>query len=123
MTGDEGGVAPLRVDTERQADAVLLRVAGEVDSYTAPELRDRMAEAFADAQPAGLPVVVDLSGIVFFGSSGLSVLVDYHTIGVDQGTPLRLVAPAGSVLRALRATTLDQMLELYFSVPEALATR
>ncbi|TWP53664.1 STAS domain-containing protein [Lentzea tibetensis] len=122
VTGDEGVVVPLRVDTERREDAVVLRAAGDVDSYTAPLLRDRLAAAFTDAKSGGLPVVLDLSGVDLFASSGLSVLVDYHVLGVDRGTPLRLVAPAGSVLRALRATTLNEVLELYFNLAEALAT-
>ncbi|TWP53641.1 STAS domain-containing protein [Lentzea tibetensis] len=123
VTEDDGVGAPLRVDTERREDAVVVRGAGEVDSYTAPLLRDRLAAAFTDAKSGGLPVVLDLSGVAFFASSGLSVLVEYHLLGVDRGTPLRLVAPAGSVLRALRATTLNELLELYFSLPEALAAR
>jgi anti-sigma B factor antagonist len=47
--------------------------------------------------------------------------VEFHTRGEDRGTPLRVVAPAGNVLRALRATTLNEMIELYATVPEALA--
>lgn len=109
----------LKVDSERLDAAVVLRAEGEVDSYTANLLRDKLSAAFE----AGLPVVLDLSKVAFFASSGLSVLVEYHLLGEDRGTPLRLVSPAGSVLRALRATTLNETLELYFSLPEALAGR
>jgi len=123
VSGNEGVVAPLTVHTERRAEAVVLLAEGEVDSYTAPMLRDRLAEAFTDAAAARIPVVLDVSGVEFFASSGLSVLVEYHTLGADQGTPLRLVSPSGSVLRALRATMLNEVLELYFSLTEALAAR
>lgn len=109
----------LKVDSERLETAVVLRAEGEVDSYTAGLLRDELSAAF----DAGLPVVLDLSEVVFFASSGLSVLVEYHLLGEDRGTPLRLVSPAGSVLRALRATTLNETLELYLTLPEALAGR
>ncbi len=121
VSGSEGATAPLKVDTERRDDAVVLRATGEVDSYTAALLRHRLTEAFADAATAKLPVVLDLSGVGFFASSGLSVLVEYHELGQDKGTPLRLVSPSGSVLRALRATMLNEVLELHFSLPEALA--
>lgn len=117
----ESAAVPLKVDAERREDAVVLRASGEVDSYTAETLRDSLASAFADA--AGLPVVLDLSGVPFFSSSGLSVLVEYHLIGSEQGTPLRLVSPSGSVLRALRATMLHEELELYVSLADALAAR
>ncbi|NKE57067.1 STAS domain-containing protein [Lentzea sp. PSKA42] len=120
---DEGAGVPLKVDAERREDAVVLRAAGEVDSYSAGALRDSLASAFTDAADAGLPVVLDLSGVAFFASSGLSVLVEYHLLGDERGTPLRLVSPSGSVLRALRATMLHQELELYFSLADALAAR
>lgn len=111
--------ATLKVDAERRDTAVVLRAEGEVDSYTAGLLRDQLAAAFS----TGLPVVLDLSRVEFFASAGLSVLVEYHLLGDDRGTPLRLVSPAGSVLRALRATTLNEMLELYFGLEEALQGR
>ncbi|MDX8035304.1 STAS domain-containing protein [Lentzea sp. BCCO 10_0856] len=116
---DEGTAPPLKVDTEQLDAAVVLRAEGEVDSYTADLLRDKLSTAFS----AGLPVVLDLSAVAFFASAGLSVLVEYHQLGEERDTPLRLVTPAGSVLRALRATTLNETLELYFSLPEALAGR
>ncbi|GAB2847525.1 STAS domain-containing protein [Lentzea nigeriaca] len=112
-------MTPLQTEAERRENAVILRVTGEVDSYTAPLLHDHLAEVFTEA--AGRAVVLDMTGVSFLASSGLSVLVEYHTRGVDEGTPLRVVAPAGSVLRALRATTLNEMIELYGTVSEALA--
>ncbi len=118
-----GGVTPLEATTELRENAVVLQVTGEVDSYTAPLLHDHLDEAFATAAERGLAVVLDMTGIAFMASSGLSVLVEYHLRGEDHGTPLRVVAPAGNVLRALRATTLNEMIQLYASVPEALAGR
>ena len=116
-------MAPLDMESEQRENAVILRVTGEVDSYTAPLLHDRLAEVFTEAAGRGRTVVLDMTGVSFLASSGLSVLVDYHLRGVDEDTSLRVVAPAGSVLRALRATTLNEMLELHGSVAEALAAR
>ncbi|WP_329792915.1 STAS domain-containing protein [Lentzea sp. DG1S-22] len=110
---------PLKVDVEQLPSAVVLRAEGEVDSYTADQLREKLAEAFG----AKLPVVLDVSEVEFFASAGLSVLVEYHLLGEDRGIPLRLVSPRGSVLRALRATTLNETLELYLSLDEALRGR
>ncbi|MDT7788575.1 MAG: anti-sigma factor antagonist [Pseudonocardiales bacterium] len=112
---------PLEVETEQRENAVILTVTGEVDSYTAPLLHDHLAAAFTEAARHGFAVVLDMTGVSFLASSGLSALVEYHTRGEDQGVALRVVAPAGSVLRALRATMLNEMLELHASVPEALA--
>ncbi|HWO62508.1 MAG TPA: STAS domain-containing protein [Umezawaea sp.] len=114
-------VEPLRAEREKQGDAVVVRAFGQVDSHTAPELREQLAAGFTDAAAGRGPVVVDLTGVDFLGSVGLSLLVEYHQLGVRQGTPLRVVAPARNPLRALRATMLDQTLEMYRDVPEALA--
>ncbi|SFQ96138.1 anti-anti-sigma factor [Lentzea waywayandensis] len=108
--------ALLKVESEQRSNAVVLRAEGEVDSYTADLLRDKLSEAFG----AGLPVVLDLSDVEFFASVGLSVLVEFHLRGEDSGIPLRLVSPRGSVLRALKATTLNQTLELYLDLDAAL---
>lgn len=120
---NEDTAAPLKVESEKHGAAVVLRAEGEVDSHTAGLLRDKLSAAFSEVKTTRLPVVLDLSGIVFFASSGLSVLVEYHLLGDERGTPLRLVTPSGSVLRALRATTLNETLELYFTLDEALAGR
>ncbi|MET1074784.1 MAG: STAS domain-containing protein [Umezawaea sp.] len=100
---------------------IVLHASGQVDSHTAPVLGDQMATAFTDIVKNPGPVVVDLTAVDFLASVGLSLLVQYHQVGVRQGTPLRVVAPARNPLRALRATMLDRTLELYSSVPEALA--
>ncbi|GLY51470.1 STAS domain-containing protein [Lentzea sp. NBRC 102530] len=108
--------ALLKVESERLSGVVVLRAEGEVDSYTAELLRDELSEAYG----AGLPIVLDLSGVEFFASVGLSVLVEYHQRGEERGTALRLVSPRGSVLRALKATTLNETLELYVDLDAAL---
>jgi anti-sigma B factor antagonist len=116
-----GQVDSLRVEREVRDDAVIVSAVGQVDSHTAPDLREQLAAAFAEVKESGSPVLVDLAGVDFLASIGLSLLVEYHLLGVRQGTPLRVVAPARNPLRALRATMLDQTLELYRSMPEALA--
>ncbi|MDX8140621.1 STAS domain-containing protein [Lentzea sp. BCCO 10_0061] len=108
--------ALLKVESERLPNAVVLRAEGEVDSYTADLLRAKLSEAFG----VGLPVVLDLSHVEFFASIGLSALVEFHQRGEDSGIPLRLVSPRGSVLRALKATTLNETLDLYLDLDAAL---
>lgn len=118
----QGGRAdPLRVERETRNDAVVVSATGQVDSHTAPDLREELAAAFAETAGTRRPVLVDLAGVDFLASIGLSLLVEYHLLGARQGTPLRVVAPARNPLRALRATMLDQTLDLYRTMSEALA--
>lgn len=112
---------PVRVEREPHEGAFVVRVSGQVDSSTAPDFGEQLAVAFAEAVGGRVPIVVDLTEVDFLASVGLSLLVQYHLLGNRQGTPLRVVAPARNPLRALRATMLDQTLQLYRTVPEAVA--
>jgi anti-sigma B factor antagonist len=61
---------------------------------------------------------VDLTGLAFFGSSGISVLLQAHKRCQAQRTSLRVVATTQAVLRALSICGLDSVLD----IQESLAT-
>ncbi len=58
--------------TARSGDAVVVRVIGELDLATAPQLREILADL---ASLGALHVTVDLGELAFVDSSGLGVLV------------------------------------------------
>lgn len=124
VTGSEhrgGHVEQLRVEHADREEAVVLSAHGEVDGTNAPVLHEGLTAAFAAAAARTVPVVVDLTDVPFFASSGMALLVEHHKLGARRATPLRVVAPARSPLRALRAARLDQVLDLYPDLPAALA--
>jgi anti-sigma B factor antagonist len=82
-----------RVDTT--AHVVL---AGEVDLSTADELRDVLFDTLARRPRA---VAVDLRGLVFLDSSGISALVAARHAAVAHGAALYVTEPRGQVLRVL----------------------
>ena len=67
-----------------------LRVAGELDLLTAPELNDAL-------HAAGEDVVLDLRDLTFVDSTGLAVLVAHRRA---RGASLRIEVPQPSVVRA-----------------------
>ncbi len=71
MTGDDG-ISAFAVDTNVDGARILMSLRGEIDAYTAPRL-DEAVDALGDV--AGRHVVVDLSGVGFVDSTGLSALV------------------------------------------------
>ncbi|MGM1059240.1 STAS domain-containing protein [Saccharothrix sp. Mg75] len=121
MTHGEHHHEQLRVSRERRDDAVVVHVSGEVDSTTVALLREHSTAALAEAATAAVPVVVDLTDVGFCASIGMALLVEHHQLGERRHTPLRVVAPARSPLRALRAARLDHVLDLYPDLPAALA--
>ncbi|GAB3586857.1 hypothetical protein GCM10027445_66230 [Amycolatopsis endophytica] len=100
-------------------DAVVVTVTGGVDLCSAPALISELDQARGAAR-APRPVVVDLSGVDFLGSAGLSVLVEAEQRCAEGGTPLRLVASSRVVLRALEAADLRQVFTVSESVDRAL---
>lgn len=91
----------------------VLAVTGELDLATAPRLEAALRRLAARRPRL---VVIDLTGVVFLGSSGLAVLTAAGTLGVV----LRIVAP-GSLGRIFALTALDKVLHLHDTVEEALA--
>ncbi|MRH89616.1 anti-sigma factor antagonist [Nocardia sp. SYP-A9097] len=105
----------LVVRTRSAESAVILSAAGEVDIVSAPTLSAAVGAALATDSAV---LVVDLSGVGFFGSAGLSVLVEaLESIG---GRRLKVVA-SPQVRRPIEVTGLDDLLDVYGTLEEALA--
>jgi anti-sigma B factor antagonist len=120
MSPRYGSPAPLRVDREGCGSAVVVRFTGEIDTTSAGSVREALTAALAEA--TGLnPVVLDLTGVGFLGSSGLAELVSAHQRAVDQHTPLRIVATERSILRPLEVTGMTAMLDIHADITTALA--
>ena len=80
---------PVQLRTERPVpNCVVLSVLGEIDLVTVPGLDAAIAEHVA-AAPC---LVLDLSGVTFFGSLGLAALIRAMTLAEERGTRLLLVA-------------------------------
>jgi anti-sigma B factor antagonist len=109
----------LTVEAGDNAEAVLLRVRGEIDMGTAPILRRGLDDATA-RRTDERPVVLDLSGVGFLASAGLALLVEFHHELTDKGAGLRVVSSGGPVLRAIQVSSLDKVLEVYPSEDAAL---
>lgn len=106
----------MRIDAERQAgDVVLAHVSGEVDLLSAPELRRWVKDNVSPSD--GL--VLDLDGIGFLGSAGLSVLAELSEEAAEDKLTWAIVATKRVVLRPLEATGLASQMPLYGSVAGA----
>ncbi|WP_309113206.1 STAS domain-containing protein [Saccharothrix sp.] len=105
MTEPELGRA-LRVTTTESDGVVVLEVVGEVDMATSPRLRAEVSRLL-DTRPTVL--VIDLRGVVFFGSTGISMLVEAEHHARRLGVPMGIAAAQPTVLRPLAATEVDAL--------------
>ena len=96
----------------------VLTLSGELDMVGITDVRAELTRVLAAAPPV---LVVDLTGVSFLGSAALSALVDAHRAATR--TSLRIVAGDRRTLRPIQLTALDQVLEVYPTVAEALAGR
>jgi anti-sigma B factor antagonist len=101
---------------ERGPDARVVTVGGEIDALTAPELAAVVTEQLA----AAALVVVDLDGVQFLGSAGLSVLVQANELATREDRHLRLVCHSRMINRVLAATGLRDQFSFADTVSEAL---
>lgn len=113
----------LNTTTDERDDAVVVRVDGEIDGLTAPRLRTAIAAAFDRLGERVL--VLDLTEVQFLGSAGLRTLLDSAAEAMhhDGYQPLRVVVDENRpVIRPIEIVGLDNVLALYHSVNDALAS-
>ena len=100
---------PVELRTDRPApNCVVLTVLGEIDLVTVPGLESAIAQHVA-AAPC---LVIDLSGVTFFGSAGVTALVWLSRHGEAQGKHVRVVATSRIVTGPLELTGLLDRLDV-----------
>lgn len=104
---------------ERQGDARVVRLGGELDLYNAPQVRDALTDACADSPGR---VVVDLSEVEFVDSTALGVLIEART-RLDNRRAFLLAGPGLETRRALEISGLDRHFTVHESVSEALLAK
>jgi anti-sigma B factor antagonist len=98
-------------------DCAALRVAGEIDVYSAPQLREHVIKLIDNGTRH---IVVDLRDVEFLDSTGLGALVGSLKRVREQDGSLALVATAGKILTVFRVTGLIRVFELHPSATDAI---
>jgi anti-sigma B factor antagonist len=109
----------LTVATRDEAETTVVAVAGEIDVYTAPRLREELVALIDGGRHR---VVVDMQGVEFLDSTGLGVLVGAlkRVRAYDDGA-LGLVCHDDRILKIFRITGLTKVFTIDSSVPAAIA--
>ena len=104
-------------EDELDDETVVLRVAGEIHATTAPEFSERLNDAIASGKTG---VVLDLTGVEFIDSTGLSVLLNgLRRVTRARGTMV-LACANPTVLRLFEITKLDSTFEILPTCEEAI---
>jgi anti-anti-sigma factor len=102
--------------TERNGEACVVKLGGELDLYNAHQVRKALFDAAADSPQR---IVVDLTEVEFIDSTALGVLIEART-KLDNRRAFLLAAPGLETRRALEISGLDRHFAVYETVPAAL---
>ena len=98
-----------RLEVRSQGQATIIAVSGELDLASSPALQEELDRA---AVSNSQMLIIDLRGLEFMDSTGLSVLVRAHQRSEDQGRELAMVKGPQQVQRLLNLTGVAERLTL-----------
>jgi anti-sigma B factor antagonist len=96
----------------------VITVSGEIHVSTAPTFSRRLNDAIGQGKTA---VVLDLAGVTFIDSTGLSVLLNGLRRVTRRGGRMAIVCTNPTVLRLFEITRLDTTFEIVRTRQDALA--
>ncbi|MDG4823024.1 STAS domain-containing protein [Asanoa sp. WMMD1127] len=105
---EETDSAPLLIFSEPAGDLVRVRLAGELDMSTAPELLERITALAAGGTPR---LLVELGALRFCDSAGLTVFVRGDRRCAEAGGWLRLTGANGHVARVIEIAGVGDALD------------
>ena len=108
------GTDPEYERLERPAGRTLV-VRGELDLATVDGLRHQLDAVIAESHS---PAYVDLSGVTFFDSSSITVLVDAHRSAPAHGSELVIVSPSPVCRRVFDILGLGDVLDIRDELPD-----
>lgn len=96
------------------AEASVLRVEGELDSFSAAQLRDGFVSLVGRGD-----TLVDIRGVLFMDSAGLGALIGGIRRLREAGSTVAVCCTRSSVRRLLQMTGLDRIVTISDSYVEA----
>jgi anti-sigma B factor antagonist len=107
-----GAVVDLSLETREVAGRTVVSVAGEIDVYTAPRLRDRITELVSEGR---YDLVIDMEKVDFLDSTGLGVLVGgLKKVRTHDGS-MELICSQDRLLKIFRITGLAKVFTIHAS--------
>jgi anti-sigma B factor antagonist len=99
---------PFGFEVEIQGSRAIVRLAGDLDMAAAATCRDVLHSV---RHGDTTDVVVDLRGLTFLDSMGLSALLETHNVGLDGPHAVSFIRGTGSVHRVFQITQMEERLD------------
>jgi anti-sigma B factor antagonist len=105
----------IRLETRSEGSWTVVEVGGEIDLFSAPQLKERIARLVDEGTPR---LVVNLEKVDFMDSTGLGVLLGALKRVRERDGSLAIVCPPGPVHRVLTLTGLHKVFSVYESLAD-----
>lgn len=99
----------VNVQFREDGDLLLGFIEGEIDTFTAPTLRDEL-DSIQILE--GLHVELDLSNVSFMDSTGLGVFVAFYKKIIKENAHLKLVNLSSRLTRLFEITGLSELMDI-----------
>lgn len=105
----------IRLKTSSQGSWTVVDVGGEIDLFSAPQLKERIAQLVDEGNER---LVINLEKVNFMDSTGLGVLLGALKRVREREGSLAIVCPPGPVHRVLTLTGLHKVFSIYESLTD-----
>lgn len=99
----------LSVNVQEGSNVKVLEVSGEIDAYTAPELKQTLMPLMKES---GNEIEVDLENVQYMDSTGLGVFVSALKASKESGSHYTLKNVQDRVFRIFEITGLSEIIEI-----------
>ena len=97
------------IEKDQSSDGSLLRVSGEIDLYSSPEVRKAILKTIPKTEGC---LAIDLAGVTYIDSSGVATLVEGLRSAREHDVGFALVSPSSAVTQVLELARLDSVFEV-----------
>ncbi|ESU31534.1 anti-sigma B factor antagonist [Bacillus sp. 17376] len=99
----------ISIDVKETESKLAVKVSGEIDAYTAPQLREKL---FPLSEKEGINMVVDLSEVNYMDSTGLGVFVGvFKNVRAHEGE-FKIVGVSERLQRLFEITGLTDIIDI-----------
>lgn len=103
----------LTIDTEQEHDRTVLFLSGELDIYTAPDLKEKLVPL---VEQENAMVEIDMDEVNYMDSTGIGVFIHALKTAKQSGSKLKLTNLQEKTLRLFEITGLDEVLDINSSI-------
>jgi anti-sigma B factor antagonist len=109
----------MEINKRQSNDVIILDIAGEIDLYNAPEIKDMINQLIEDQK---YNVIINLEKVSYIDSSGIGALISSLSSLKKYQGGLKIINVYASVRKVFELTKLTSFFEIFDSEAEALSS-